>query len=187
MHVRWLLIVLVGGYFAYLLSTRSAFTSALFNWYYIGAVTMSLAAANFVFAFILSRARKRGRLHPVLKYITMSVDFAAIAMVLIPTGGSASIFFVVYFIVIVSNSMRYGMKVALAGIFLFNISYLCVLLNQYYPSFEVPELQTETLKVAGFWLVGIYTGYLARRFQILQGEVEKYEKLVEKLTSQKNA
>jgi len=187
MHVRWLLIVLVGGYFSYLLYYGiKGFDSELFNWTFVGTVTGSLAAVNFLVSWELSRARKKGSLPRIVKYLTMIIDFIAISLILLPTGGEKSIFFVVYFIVIVSNAIRYGMKVAVAGVFAFNFCYMGVLIFLYFPYVTMPDIRTEVLKVVGFWLVGIYTGYLARRFQILQGEVEKYELLVKRLMARKD-
>ena len=40
----------------------------------------------------------------------------------------------------------------------------------------------EILKIAGLWTVGIYIGYLSKRFETMHGEVEKYRKIVMDLT-----
>lgn len=184
-NVRWLLLLLIAGYLYYLLQTgqgQEIGSTHLFNLTYIVGLTAFLATANLVFTMFLSGvARKKLRMRAGLKYISMIVDFIAISLVLLPTGGDRSIFFVVYFIVIISNSLRYGMRLALSGVFVFNLCYVAVLVYQYYPDLVIPNVQGEILKVSVFWVVGLYTGYIARRFQILQGEVEKYEDLVRRL------
>ncbi|MCR9145224.1 MAG: hypothetical protein NXI24_23500 [bacterium] len=184
-NVRWLLMILIAGYLYYLLKTdqgQEIGSTHLFNLTNILGLTAFLATANLIFMIYLSGvASGRLRMRSPLKYISMFVDFVAISLVLLPTGGDRSIFFVVYFIVIISNSLRYGMRLALAGVFIFNLCYVAVLVYQYYPDLVIPNVQGEILKVAVFWIVGLYTGYIARRFQILQGEVEKYQDLVRRL------
>ena len=150
----------------------------LFNWVYISVLNISVIFANLLVTVMVHRARKSEKFHPIVKYCTMVIDLLTVAFVLIPTGGSESMFFVINYVVIVSNGLRYGMRVALVGTIAFNIFYVGVLAFQYYPDKDIANAQNEILKVAGFWLVGIYTGYLSRRFQILQGEVEKYQRLL---------
>ncbi|MCB1309705.1 MAG: hypothetical protein KDK30_16060 [Leptospiraceae bacterium] len=198
-NVRWLLIILIGGYLAYILHTdqgNEIGATGLFNWLFIGILMGVMAFFNLMFSIYLRlSASGRIRISPVLKYITMFVDFGAVSIVLIPTGGDESMFFVVYFIVIVSNSLRYGMRLTIIGLLMFNLLYVGVLAYQY------PDLiagsgechgphclnfQREVLKVSVFWVVGLYTGYIARRFEILQGEVEKYERLVERLMARRD-
>jgi hypothetical protein len=97
---------------------------------------------------------------------------------MIPTGGKDSMFFVINYVVIVSNSLRYGMRVSIFGTLVMNLFYVCILYLQFYPNLEIDGIQKEILKIGGFWLVGIYTGYLSMRFEILRGEVEGYQKLL---------
>ncbi|MCB1327508.1 MAG: hypothetical protein H7A21_10955 [Spirochaetales bacterium] len=188
-NVRWLLTLLVAGYLSYILYTdqgNEVGTTHLFSWAYIVLLVGIMAVLNLAFGIYVRRARKgRGTLSPALKYITMVVDFLAVSALLVPTGGDESLFFILYFIVIVSNSLRYGMRLAIVGLIVFNLSYAAVLALQYYPDLSLPHLQRELLKVVGFWIVGLYTGYISRRFEILQGEVEKYQRLVERLMQER--
>ncbi|MCB1320529.1 MAG: hypothetical protein KDK34_09770 [Leptospiraceae bacterium] len=198
-NVRWLLIILIGGYLAYILHTdqgNEIGATGLFNWLFIGILMGVMAFLNLMFSIYLRlSASGRIRISPVLKYITMFVDFGAVSIVLIPTGGDESMFFVVYFIVIVSNSLRYGMRLTIIGLLMFNLLYVGVLAYQY-PGLiagsgechgtHCLNFQREVLKVSVFWVVGLYTGYIARRFEILQGEVEKYERLVERLMARRD-
>ncbi|MBI3394996.1 MAG: hypothetical protein HY042_04100 [Spirochaetia bacterium] len=179
--VRWLLVLIIAPYMSWLLATgRNAQidTTDFFNWPYIAALTGGTIVANILVTIAFTRGKSSGLFHPAVKYATMLLDLAVVTLVVLPTGGSESIFFVVYFIVIVSNSLRYGMRLALTGVLAFNVMYVAVLMAQYYPNESAANFQKEILKVGGFWLVGLYTGYLSRRFEILQGEVEKYQKLL---------
>lgn len=185
--VRWLLVVLIGGYLGSLLQNGGVLPGAdrLFSWYYIGAVTAFVAILNLAVTLYILRAKDQGTFHPAVKYLTMVTDLVAVSLVLLPTGGSESMFFLVYFVIIVSNALRYGMRLAVLGVLVFNILYVLVLAYQYAPNFEIPGFQKEVLKVSGVWLIGLYTGYLARRFEMLQGEVEKYQKLLASLMAEK--
>lgn len=190
-NVRWLLILVVAAYLTYLLRTGKAEevgANHLFHWTFIAALAGAMIALNLGFSIYLALASAgRAPMAPAFKYLTMLTDFVAVSLTLIPTGGDESKFYVVYFIIIVSNSLRYGMRLALAGLFMFNLCYVAVLAYQHFPEFRTTNLHAEILKVAGFWIVGLYTGYVARRFSILQGEVERYERLVKKLMQPKNA
>ncbi len=181
-HVRWLVVLVIAGYFGYVLLTGKEAeigASRHFTWPVTSAITGTLAFLNIILTAFLDRVLKgKASMHPFIKYATMFCDFAAVSLVLAITGGDQSMLFVVYFVVIVSNAIRYGMKLALAALIVFNVCYVAVLMYQYYPELRPGSLQKEILKVSGFWLVGLYTGYLARRFEILHGEVERYQELL---------
>lgn len=179
--VRWVLVAAIGGYLSYLLfhGAQSAVgAAAVFDATYIFSLLGFAILVNGLLTVYLMRALKNERIAGWVKYATMACDFLLIALVLVPTGGSHSLFYPLNYVVIVSNALRYGMGIALAGTFTMNIFYLGVLANQHWPQMQIPGFHQEVLKVAGFWLVGIYTGYLSRRYEILRGEVERYQKLL---------
>lgn len=179
--VRWILVATIGGYLTYLLYHGGPTTvgaAATFDATYIFSLLGVAVFVNSLLMLYLMRAQKRESISAWVKFITMAWDFLLIALVLIPTGGSQSFFYPINYVVIVSNALRYGMGIALAGTFMMNIFYLGVLANQYWPQMQIPGFHQEVLKVAGFWLVGIYTGYLSRRYEILRGEVERYQGLL---------
>ncbi|MBX7058041.1 MAG: hypothetical protein K1X75_08230 [Leptospirales bacterium] len=184
-NVRWLLLLLIGGYLLYLLRTNQAEevgANRLFNGYFIAELIGGMSLVNALVGILLTRVRRGRMAMPAwLKYFTMIVDLSAVSIVLAPTGGSNSMFFVVYFVILVSNSLRYGMRLALLGLFVFNAMYFGILLYQYYPELHPPRFHAELLKISGVWIVGLYTGYVARRFSILQGEVHRYEQLTARL------
>ena len=178
--VRWLIVFIFAPYLSYLLATGRANeigSERIFNGYYIGSLTAFIALVNLWTLWKLHQG-KNGNWSIYTKYITMIADFLAVALSLIPTGGNESVFFTINYVVIVSNSLRYGMRMAIAGVFTMNLFYVGVLAYQFFPQLYIPGAQKEILKLSGFWLVGIYTGYLSRRFENLRGEVEKYQKLL---------
>jgi len=181
--VRWLILFILVPYLSYLLLTGRSIEIGqehIFNWYYIGTLALFVTLVNTIVMLILRRALVQNSIHPSIKYLTMFSDFLAVALVMLPTGGSDSMFFVLNFVVIVSNGLRYGIRISLAGTLVMNLFYIGVIAYQYYPDQQIVGIQKEILKLGGFWLVGIYTGYLALRFETLRGEVEHYQKLLAK-------
>ncbi len=186
--VRWLLIFIIVPYLSYLLLTGKSIEIGhqnFFNWFYVLTVAAFVISVNLIVTLLLFFAAKSGKIHPSVKYYTMIADFFAVALVMIPTGGKDSMFFTINFIVIVSNALRYGLRIAILGTIVMNIFYIGVLAFQHYPDKEVTGIQKEILKVGGFWLVGIYTGYLSMRFEILRGEIEHYQHLLAEALSKK--
>jgi len=179
--VRWVLVFAIGGYLTYLLETGKAAavgSAPIFNGVYITGMLAFAVAFNALVAYQVHRAAARETIGRWVKYATMGVDFLLVALVLIPTGGSQSLLYPLNYVIIVSNALRYGMSVAIAGTVIMNIFYLAVLAFQYYPQTDIPGFHQEVLKIAGFWLVGVYTGYLSRRYEVLRGEVEHYQELL---------
>ncbi|WCL50894.1 hypothetical protein [Leptospira sp. GIMC2001] len=188
--VRWLLFFIIVPYLSYLLITGRSIEIGrenIFNWYYIISVALFVAIVNISVTILLMRGSKKSSLSPALKYFTMIADFFAVALVMIPTGGSDSMFFVINYVVIVSNGLRYGLRIAILGTIVMNIFYIGVICLEHYPDFAITGVQNEFLKLGGFWLVGIYTGYLSLRFETLRGEVEHYQNLLAQALEKNNA
>jgi hypothetical protein len=184
-YVRWLFVVLVFGYFAYVLkkgALPAAAVSAYLNWSYIGSLVLVYSVFNiFISLYLVKIGRDEGALHPGVKYLTMVLDLVVASLVILPTGGEKSMFFLLYIVIIISNTMRYGIRIGIVALVALNFLYVGVLMFLHYPKLVLPDLQTEILKIAGLWIVGIYIGYLSRRFEIMQGEVEKYREIVSDL------
>lgn len=187
-YVRWLFVLLVFGYFAYVLKSgtiSAAGGNAYLNWTYIGSLVLLYSAANVLITLYLVKAgREEKTIAPVVKYLTTIVDLAVASLVILPTGGEKSIFFLLYIVILISNTMRYGIRSAIVALVALNFMYVGVLAYLHYPSLVLPGLQTEMLKIAGLWIAGLYMGYLSRRFEIVQGEVEKYQRIVADLMKQ---
>jgi len=196
--VRWTFIIFVFSYFAYQFYIKETFGGQISEGglsdfsglsdlpRFIAVVFIALLATavnlllHLYFAVIVPRSPDRG-IAPFWKYLTMGFDFIIVSMLLVPTGGDNSMFFLLYLVIILSNGMRYGMRLVLSGLLMFNLFYFCVLLVQYYPGFHVSDLSSETVKIAGVWGIGLYVGYLSNRFEQLHRELEQYKKLLEKL------
>ena len=113
-----------------------------------------------------------------LRYVTTATDLGVISLLVAYSGGSASPFYYVYFIVLVSNSIRYGMAMALFVALLFNVTYVAVLLAHPVGG----DLTIEGVKILTFWGVALYAGYLAARSQRQERILQAYE---ENITEQK--
>ena len=125
-------------------------------WGVILVLTVVVAVLNLLFWALLRRLAPRW-----LKYVTTATDLGLLSVLVGSTGGSASVFYFAYFLVLVSNSIRYGMGMALYVATMFNLAYVAVLVV-YPPS---GTLTVEAVKILTFWGVAIYAGYLAMRFQ----------------------
>ncbi len=183
--VRWFLVAGIGIYLGWILSSQggdSGVRSTL-NLLYVGSLLSVTISLNLILhLFLLKRSRGHHGIGSWIKYVTMIYDLCMVTFLLLPTGGKDSMFFFVYFIIILSNGIRYGMRLSVIALSVFNLLYVLALVFQFYPDLVIPDFQREALKVIGVWFVGIYTGYLSRRFEVLQNEVEHYRKLIKSMT-----
>jgi hypothetical protein len=141
-------------------------------WGVILALTAVAVALNVLSWIILRHSAPRW-----LKYVTTGTDLGALSVLVGFTGGSASVFYFAYFIVLVSNSIRYGMGMALYVATVYNIAYVVVLVVD--PPADT--LTTEAVKILTFWGVALYAGYLAMRFQRQTRILESYEQTIARL------
>jgi hypothetical protein len=149
-------------------SLRRAGTIAT-PWPLIVGLAAGVALANLAFAAILRRGAPRW-----LRYVTTGTDLALVSALVVFSGGSGSPFYYVYFIVMVSNSIRYGMAMALFVALIFNVGYVGVLLA----SPTGGDLTAEGVKILTFWGVALYAGYLATRFQRQARILQAYEETI---------
>ncbi len=133
------------------------------------ALTAAVAVFNLVYTWVLRRG-----VPPWLKYVTTGMDLALISALLLFTGGSGSVFYYSYFIVLVSNGIRYGMAMALYVATVYNLAYVGVLLLA--PSSD--RLTVEAVKILTFWGIALYAGYLAMRFQRQSRILQSYEETI---------
>lgn len=167
--VRWIVAVLLFGTVAYL-KQRGEVNVA---WPPILLLTALLALLNAVYGAILRRGAAPGW----LKYVTTAADIALISALTALTGGARSIFYVAYFIVLISNSFRYGMGMALYVAMVYNLGYAAVV-------FVAPpggDLTVEAVKILAFWGIALYAGYLATRFQRQARILQSYEETILRL------
>lgn len=141
-------------------------------WGVILALTVVVVSLNLLFWTILRRSAPRW-----LKYVTTGTDLGLLSVLVGSTGGSGSVFYFAYFLVLVSNSIRYGMGMALYVATIYNIAYVAVLVA-HPPS---GPLTVEAVKILTFWGVALYAGYLAMRFQRQMRILAAYEDTIARL------
>ncbi len=163
--VRWLVAALLFGAVSYL----KRHGDVTLSWTTILTLTAVLAVLNLAYGQLLRTTAPRW-----LKYVTTGTDLALISLLVLFTGGSASVFYFVYFIVLVSNGIRYGMAMALYVATVYNLTYVAVLLR----SPPSGTLTIEAVKILTFWGIALYAGYLAMRFQRQTRILQSYEETI---------
>lgn len=169
--VRWIVTATLFCAVAYLKRTGSV----AIPWSTVAALTAGVAVLNLIYWGILRRGAPRW-----LKYVTTATDVALISVLVLFTGGSGSVFHVAYYVVLVSNSIRYGIGMALYVAIVYNLTYAAIL------AFAPPggDLTTEAVKILAFWGVALYAGYLAMRFQRYARILESYEETIARLRAE---
>jgi hypothetical protein len=167
--VRWIVAALLFGSVAYL-KQRGEIDIA---WPQIVLLTALLALLNFIYGGILRHGTAPGW----LKYVTTATDVALISALAGLTGATHSLFYFAYFIVLISNSFRYGMGMALYVAVIYNVGYATVVI------LAPPggDLTVEALKILAFWGIALYAGYLATRFQRQARILQSYEETILRL------
>lgn len=166
--VRWIVAVLLFAAVSYL---KRAGTVAV-SWSAILLLTGLLALLNLTYGAILRRGAPGW-----LKYVTTATDLALISALVLFTGGTHSVFYFAYFIVLISNSFRYGMGMALFVAIAFNLAYASVVVVA--PPGD--DLTVEAVKIFAFWGIALYAGYLATRFQRQTRILQSYEETIMRL------
>jgi hypothetical protein len=163
--IRWIVMAVLFVGAVYLRRNQAIATP----WAVILGLTASVALANLAFGAVLRHGAPRW-----LRYVTTGLDLALTSMLVGYSGGSGSPFYYVYFIILVSNSIRYGMGMAVFVALVYNVAYVAVLIAH-----PVGGDQTiEGVKILAFWGVALYAGYLATRFQRQARIIEAYEETI---------
>ncbi|MGQ0549834.1 MAG: hypothetical protein ACT4PY_09245 [Armatimonadota bacterium] len=163
--IRWVMAVVLFAGAVYLRRGGSIETP----WWVIVGLAIGVALLNLGFSAVL----RAGAPH-WLRYITTGSDIALTSLLVAYSGGSGSPFYYVYFVILVSNSIRYGMVMALFVALLFNVGYVAVLLARPVSG----DLTLEGVKILAFWGVALYAGYLATRFQRQARILSAYEETI---------
>ncbi|MDR7483439.1 MAG: hypothetical protein QN183_13320 [Armatimonadota bacterium] len=166
--VRWLMLgILLAGVW-YLRRSGAISTDARV----IAALATVAAAANLTFAAALRRGVPRW-----VRYAATVHDQLLTTALVGTTGGAASPFYYVYFIVLVSTSIRYGMGMAALAALLYNVGYVGVLLLHPLGG----DLTLEGVKILAYWAVALYAGYLAARAHRQARMLQAYEETILRL------
>ena len=138
-------------------------------WAVIFGLAAAVALLNLGFTAVLRQGAPRW-----LRYTTTTTDLLLTSLLVGYSGGSGSPFYYVYFIILVSNSIRYGMSMAVFVALAFNVAYVVVLLIHPVGG----DLTIEGVKILAFWGVALYAGYLATRFLRQARIVQAYEETI---------
>lgn len=152
-----------------------------------GVITMpfSLFAAllgcavgvNLFHSLYLLRAPACSRFY---KYISVGLDLVGLTVLIAYSGRNESPYFYVYFVILVSNCIRYGLVMSL---------YIAVGVNLLYPlalSAGPHQLRStvvggEGLKLLAFWGVALYGGAVSARIRRHLYEMAAYEETIAEL------
>lgn len=166
--VRWIVGVLLFAAVVYLKQRREIEVT----WSAILLLTAALGLLNLAYGQALRRGAPGW-----LRYVTTTVDLILISALAVLTGGTRSIFYFAYFVVLISNSFRYGMGMALYVAVVYNLAYASVIAL-------IPpqgDLTVEAVKIFAFWGIALYAGYLATRFQRQTRILQSYEETIQRL------
>ena len=136
------------------------------------------ALVNLLHTVYLARCRE---ISPLLKYVTTGLDALLVTVTISWTGYTRSPFFYVYFVLLVSNCMRYGFGMALYLATLVNVLYAGALSFAPAAERETAVLGGEGLKLLGFWAVAIYGGSIAARMRRSAHVIAAYEDTIAEL------
>jgi hypothetical protein len=119
---------------------------------------------------------------PSYKYLTVGLDLVFLTLTIRFTGFNQSPFFYVYFVVLVSNCIRYGLLMSLYIAVLVNVLYASTLSAA--PGLPPTVLGGEGLKILAFWGVALYGGAVAARIRRQAYEIAAYEETIAELKAE---
>lgn len=119
------------------------------------------------------------------KYVTVTGDMAFVSILIFDTGASRSPFFFVYFVFLISNCLRYGLRMSLFVALLFNILYATVL--GLTPVAQASVQGGEGLKFLAFWMTAFYGGSVSERFRRQANQLRVYEETLLELRARLRA
>jgi hypothetical protein len=136
------------------------------------------AFVNLAHSLYLARSSS---ISPLFKYVTTGLDVLLVTVAIAWTGYSRSPFFYVYFLLLISNCMRYGFGMSLYLATLVNVLYASTLSLAPADEREAAVLGGEGLKILGFWAVALYGGGIAARMRRSAHVIAAYEDTIAEL------
>ncbi|HVF10496.1 MAG TPA: hypothetical protein VNA16_06825, partial [Abditibacteriaceae bacterium] len=133
----------------------------------------STVVINLAHSFYLLRARACS---PLYKYLSVGLDLLFVTFTIRYTGFNQSPFFYIYFLILVSNCIRYGLVMSLYIGLLVNVLYVIVL--SFAPELRPTVLGGEGLKILAFWGVALYGGAVSARMRRQSFEIADYEETI---------
>jgi len=166
---RWFVIAIMATV-VYRQQTQGVLTMPLQVFFFLLGGTIAINLAHSIY---LLRAR---RCAPLYKYISVGLDLLFVTFTLRYTGFNESPFFYIYFLILVSNSIRYGLVMSLYIALLVNVFYVVAL--SFAPELRPTVLGGEGLKILAFWGVALYGGAVAARMRRQIFEIADYEETI---------
>lgn len=121
---------------------------------------------------------------PAFKFVSIGLDIAFLSVLIHYTGFTQSPYFFVYFVVLISNCLRYGLGVSLYVALMFNVLY-AVTLGLAPPGEVKPSvLGGEGLKILAFWATAFYGGSVSARLRRQANQLRVYEETILGLRAQ---
>ena len=137
------------------------------------------AAVNLLHTVYLFRAQ---RCPPLYKYVSAGLDLLFLTAAIAVTGAGRSPFFYVYFVILISNCIRYGLLMSIFIAAAVNVLYVIVLSTD--RSLEPSVLGGEGLKILAFWGVALYGGTVAAHLRRQAHEIAAYEDTIADLRAE---
>ena len=170
---RWIGIGLVSAVL------RSVWNRAEYPLEYYWGLVAGAAFFNLLHTLYLFQARSCPTFY---KYLTVSLDLLFLTAAMVMTGGSRSPLFYVYFVILISNCIRYGLLMSLFIAGAVNVLYVIVLTID--RSVEPSVLGGEGLKILAFWGVALYGGTVAARLRRQAHEIATHEDTIAELRAE---
>ena len=169
--IRWIAIVLLA------LVGRSVFEPAAFDAFW--AIVGGACAVNIFHTFYLARVDP---IPPAYKYLSVAADLGFLSAAILVTGHSQSPFFFLYFVILISNCLRYGLLMSLYVAVVVNLLYVGILSVD--PRVEPSVVGGEGLKILAFWSVALYGGVVSSRIQRQAHVLASYEDTIAELRAE---
>ena len=119
------------------------------------------------------------------KYISVGLDLIFVTVLIGYSGFNESPYFYVYFLLLVSNCIRYGLVMSLYIAVLVNVLYT-VTLSVGAEALRPTVLGGEGLKILAFWGVALYGGVVSARMRRDAYEIAAYEETIAELKAELN-
>ena len=168
---RWFAIAILAGFLYWQRGTYPELRPEVMWGIIVGSAGIN--ALHSVFLFTVKQCP------PFYKYVTVGLDLLVLSMTIRYTGFNQSPFFYTYFLVLVSNCIRYGLLMSLYVACVVNVMYAVTL--SLGPHMQSTVLGGEGLKILGFWTVALYGGGVAARIRRQVNVIESYEETIAEL------
>jgi hypothetical protein len=162
---RWFGIVCLTGLLYWQRAQYDGSYRAALAWIVAGIILINLIHSIYLFS--------AKSCPPIYKYLSVGLDALFLTLTIRYTGFSRSPFFFIYFLLLISNCIRYGLLMSLYIAGIVNVLYAGVL--SLGPRLEPTVLGGEGLKILAFWGVALYGGAVAARIRRQAYEIEAYE------------